>query len=165
MLSKQKTKKLFSNQYIESVDNTKEDLGKNHIMTSSVKITSIRIKDDKYFVIKLPSYNPLKKPSIRMHINKTTRPNYENGSIDMYRFVNGLCHYCGHNEYQGTIDMSKEGYTLGKMFCAKCGRKQPMMYVTDYKKKDGIDRGKDFAERKKILNETKSDHKKQLKKG
>jgi hypothetical protein len=94
-------------------------------MSSKVKITSIRIKNNKYFMIKLPSNNPIKKSHIKLNLNKIPRPNYKNGSKEMYRLVNGLCQYCGHNKYIGTITFSKKGYALTNISCTKCNSKQP----------------------------------------
>lgn len=167
MLSKQKTKNLFNNQYNKSVDKKKEGIDGNSIKSSRVKITSIRIKNNKYFNIKLPHNNSLNKSRIKLNLNKIPRPNYTDGSQEMYRAVNGLCHYCGHNEYEGKITLSKKGYVLTDISCTKCNRKQPWEFIHIYNNKEQKDRGKDYADRKKIKNsklrkQTKSQPKKVL---
>lgn len=126
MLSKQKTKNLFNNQYIKRVDNIWNNIEANSTQVSKVKISSIRIKNSKYFMIKLPnSNNPMNKTHIRLNLNTLPRPNYENGSEEMYRQVNGLCQCCGHDEFNGKLTFSKTGYALSNISCTKCNAKQP----------------------------------------
>jgi hypothetical protein len=125
MLSKQKTKNLFNNQYIRKANNMVAEIENNSIFSAQVKIISIRINNKKYFKIKLPNHNPLKKPHIKLNLNTVPRPNYPDGSTEMYRVVNGLCQYCGHNEYKGKIIFSKKGYSITDISCTKCNSKQP----------------------------------------
>jgi len=124
MLSKQKTKNLFNDRYIRRTENTKAVIG-NPITTAQVKLTSIRIKHNKYFRIQLPKRNPLKKSYIKLNLNTIPRPNYKNGSVEMYRLVNGLCQYCGHNEFNGKMTFSTKGYELKNIYCTKCNSQQP----------------------------------------
>ena len=101
MLSKQKTKGLFNNQYIRSAKEKVAVVESNSTMTARVRFTSIRINNNKYFRIKLPANNPLKKQYIKLNLNTLPRANYKDGSQEMYRMVNGLCQYCGHDEFEG----------------------------------------------------------------
>lgn len=149
MLSKQKTKNLFNDQYLRSANEKLADIDKTSIMSAKVKLTSIRINNKKYFKINLPANNPLKKPYIKLNLNTLPRPNYKDGSIEMYRQVNGLCQYCGHDEFNGKIKFSKKGYVLSDIYCTKCNNKQPWDYVHVYTNKEQKNRGKDYAERKK----------------
>lgn len=156
MLSKQKTKGLFNNQYIRSAKEKVAVVESNSTMTARVRFTSIRINNNKYFRIKLPANNPLKKQYIKLNLNTLPRANYKDGSQEMYRMVNGLCQYCGHDEFEGKITFSKKGYTLTDIYCTKCGSKQPWNYVHIFTKENQKNRGKDYAERKKSSNRNNS---------
>jgi len=94
-------------------------------MSARIKLTSIRINNKKFFRINLPANNPLKKPYIKLNLNTMPRPNYKNGSEEMYRMVNGLCQYCGHDEFNGKIKFSNKGYVLSDISCTKCNSNQP----------------------------------------
>ena len=149
MLSKQKTKGLFNDRYIRGAKKKEAVIERNSIMSARVSFTSIRIKNNKYFKIKLPINNPLKKKYLKLNLNTMPRANYRNGSREMYRMVNGLCQYCGHNEFNGKITFSKKGYTLTEIYWTECNSKQPWDYVHVYTKENQKNRAKEYAERKK----------------
>jgi hypothetical protein len=125
MLSKQRTKDLFNNRYIRRAKNKEADIVKNSITSARVSFSSIRINNKKFFKIKLPINNPLNKKYLYLNLNTMPRANYKDGSREMYRFVNGLCQYCGHNKFNGKITFSKKGYTLTDIYCTECNSKQP----------------------------------------
>jgi hypothetical protein len=125
MLSKTKTKSLFNDKYLSGTKKKVADIRKNSIKSARVRISAIRINNKKYFRIDLPRHNPLQKKYIKFNLNTMSRPNYKNGSREMYRMVNGLCQYCGHNEYIGKITFSQKGYALTDICCAECNKKQP----------------------------------------
>ena len=161
MLSKQKTKILFNDQYLRGAEKKLTDVDKSSTMSARVRITSIRINNKKFFRIDLPHNNPLNKPYVKLNLNTLPRPNYKDGSQEMYRMVNGLCQYCGHDKFNGTIKFSKKGYSLSDIYCTGCVSKQPWDYVYIYTEKELRNRGKDYAERKQAqVNKSKPNAKK-----
>lgn len=152
MLSKQRVRNLFNDQYNRSTNKKRAGIDNLSNYSANVKIESIRIKNTKYFKIELPVNNPIDKPFIKLNLNTIRRPNYENGSLEMYRSVNGLCHYCGHSTYTAKITLSKVGYNLSDIYCTKCQHKQPLEYVHTYTNKNQKNRGKDYADRQRENN-------------
>lgn len=147
MRYKRNNNSLFNNDYLAKVAYLREDIEKNYIMSGPVRIISKRIKNKKYFQIELPNNNPIKKHFINLNLNTIPRPNYKNGSTEMYKAVNGLCHYCGYNEFNGKIIFSKKGYLLTNIFCENCNNKQPMDFIHIYTNNNQKNRGKEYSDR------------------
>ena len=152
MWSKQKVDKLFSNfvQEQEVTDRYKKIL---RLSSGVRKVTIKAIRDERHnknWVVRVTNPKPHEKKTFHFNLNKVARPNFKNGTKEMYRYVNGLCLDCGHNSFKGDLYMvDSKNYVITNVVCDICGNLHPFMFVVDGNSpRKQKDRAKEYAHKK-----------------
>lgn len=114
-------------------------------------------KHDKYLNVRLPKSNPTNQTSFKVSLNRNQRPAYQSGSKEMYRHVNGLCQYCGHDHYNAKLVLNKDGgYILDYIKCSKCKKTQDISFIGNSKQiNKSRDRAKEYHNKNKKNNNKK----------
>lgn len=164
MWSKQKIRRLFTDNTAKEATRFGKRISKNTRRPVRVDIYSIREEGHKkYFRIVPRDRSSFLKNEVKFNLNNMRRLNLREGSTEMYRHVNGLCQYCGNDRFTGIAKGTSEfSYTLTDIICNQCGRTQPHGYYQKEKvgNKPLINRGKRYAESKHKKNLRKYNNKK-----
>lgn len=139
--------KLLNKKYLKRSKNIRKFIEGKFLRTAKGSIVSIRKGNRKNWKVTDKSTGRY----FFTNLNVIPRANYENGSKEMYRQVNGLCVNCGNNSFHCNIDYSHTGYILKNIKCKKCGSVDKWDIIHTYDNNKGVNRGKRYALKKKKL--------------